>query len=549
MNESIRESRESDEIEIDLKKYAQRIWNGRYIIIALMVLGALLGGLFSFVAPADYEAVASVALIQSRTDVEFDARVKTTTSDDNSLTTLDARRNALLSLVSSGEIAQKVLNDVGSQLKQDEREPSKLIRMVKAELAQRGDLILIKARYSQADVATQIANLWAKYYEQYVNGVYSVSQPTYLASVLSEVDSSRKAYETTQQALEKLIAENNSAVLQRKIADAQEVIASLSAQRLASLHSTIQTRLDVQTQLIEIYLTAQREASTQSISQALNSQVKILSGYYETKIELSQLVHDAGNLRDQVAQGGANSVRSTQLTLVLLKARAFAHLNGESANRFQVQLNVNTPGATDPTVEDVLRDLDAFVAVLKARQQSVEKDITAASADLSSGQSLTKTLVTGKSTLQDSAAQQFEQLVNLKDLGNLVPASAMNSDAAFVVLLDKYAKDLDKAKSGLEAISAQMRDLTEQRDLNRDAYVSLLKKQNEVRIGTTLTSSEVRFASPAFVPDLRVTPRILPVGIGIVLGLLIGIIFALFRNATGSSPQPLSNTTRPLVQS
>jgi len=339
--------------------------------------------------------------------------------------------------------------------------------------------------------------------------------------------------------------------LQRQISDTQTIIDSLSQERLNSLSAAIQTRLNVQTQVIDTYLNAQREASTRVISEAISSQVRILSAYYDTKIELSKLVSDAQALRDQVAQGGANSVRSNNLAIVLLKARAFARLNtkdsGNATNSFDLQLNVGDPGATDPPVEEVLRDLDALVAVLKARQQSVEKDIATSAGDLTQGKSLTTSLVTGKSALQDAALQQFEQMVNLKDLADLVPQSAMASDAALATLIDKYSRDLDKAKSGLEATTARLQDLTEQRNLNRDAYVTLLKKQNEVRIGNTLTGTEVRFASPAVVPDLRVTSRILPIAIGAAVGLLLGILFALFRNATGTGARMISKAARSMV--
>lgn len=554
MNEPVRELRDSDEIEIDLRKYAQRIWDNRLIIVSLAVIGALLGGLYSVVVPAAYEATASVAIIKSRTEVEFDPRVKTLTADDiagASQGAVDSRRNALLALASSGEIAQNVLKDIGPMLAPDQRDPAKLIRLVKAELAQRGDLILIKVQYGEPAVAAQIANVWATHYEQYINTIFGSSQPTYLASVETEVELSRNAYEVTQRSLEDLIANNDEALLRRQISDTQKIIDSLSEERLDSLRAAIKTRLNVQTQVIDAYLNAQSEASTRVISEAINSQVKILAGYYDTKIELSKLVNDAQTLRDQVAQGGANSVRSNNLALVLLKARAFAQVNGngDPANQLQIQLNVGATGAADPPVDEVLRDLDSLVTVLKARQQSVEKDIATASTDLTLGKSLTMPLVTGKSALQDAALQQFEQLVNLKDLTDLVPASAMASDAALAALIDKHSKDLDKAQSGLEAITARLKNLTDQRNLNRDAYMTLLSKQNEVRIGNTLTGTEVRFASPAVVPDLRVTSRFLPIGIGGVVGLLIGIIFALFRNATGTSARLLGKAARSIVAS
>ena len=94
---------QSDEIEIDLRKYITAIWVRRRAILIFTVIGALLGGLFGIVFPAEYEATAGIAIIKTKTDVVFDPRVKTLSSDDLAaagvaLTSADARRNALLTL-------------------------------------------------------------------------------------------------------------------------------------------------------------------------------------------------------------------------------------------------------------------------------------------------------------------------------------------------------------------------------------------------------------------------------------------------------------------
>ncbi len=546
MNEPLREStRDSDEIEIDLRKYAERLWRGRLTIISLAVVGAILGGLFSFAFPPGYEAVAGIAIVKSRTDIEFDPRVKTLSPDDLAATSADARRNALLTLVNSGQVAEQVLAEVGSQLEQDDRTPAKLLRTVKAELAQRGDFILIRVQHKDPQIAAKIANVWSTRYELYVNSIYGSGQPNYANSVNIEVQQSRDNYEKSQKALEDFLASNKIGVLRREISDTQQIVDSLSTERLSSITAIIGKRLNARTAVIEQYLDAQTLASGSIISAAAQSQVNILANYYATQTELEQLLEETRALRDQTASGGPASSRSNSLAIVLLKARAFAGTGDLPSN---LQINLSGVGDLQQTNEDLVKDLDALITVLVARQKFVAGQIDKLSKDLSQGKGFSLPATNGDSTpLQQAAAEQAANLFTLKGIKALVPESAMNSGAALTSLIDQYALKLNKAESQLEAEEAHKQDLTEQRDLNRDAYTTILKKQNEVRISGTLSGSEVRFASSAVVPDQRVTSRLVPIAVGFLVGVLIGIVVALIRGATGDGARVIGKAARNLV--
>lgn len=549
-NDSLRGNeplRDSDEIEIDLRKYAERLWQGRLTIISLAVIGALLGGIISFAFPAGYEAIAGIAIVKSRTDIEFDPRVKTLSADDLATTNADARRNALLTLVNSGQVAEQVLAEVGNQLEATDRTPAKLLRTVKAELAQRGDFILIRVQHKNPQVAATIANVWSAKYEQYVNSIYASGQPNYAASVFTEVQQTRDTYEQSQKALEAFLATNNILTLRREISDTQKIIDSLSSQRLASLSAIIEKRLNARTVVIEQYLNAQTLASSNVITQAAESQIKILANYYATRNELEQLLEVSRALRDQTANGGPGSSRSNSLAIVLLKARAFAGANALPGN-----LQVNVGGVSDlqQSVEDQVKDLDSLIAVLVARQKFVTSQIDTLSSDLAQGKGLNLPATNGNGTpLQQVAAEQLANLFSLKGIEDVVPKSAMDSDGSLIALIDQYAIKLNKAQSQLEAEEARKQSLMEQRDLNRDAHTTILKKQNEVRIAGTLAGSDVRFASSAVVPDQRITSRLIPIAVGAALGLLIGLIVALIRGATGGSMRTLGNAARSLVGS
>jgi uncharacterized protein involved in exopolysaccharide biosynthesis len=213
-------------------------------------------------------------------------------------------------------------------------------------------------------------------------------------------------------------------------------------------------------------------------------------------------------------------------------------------------LQVTLGGVSDlqQTTEDQVKDLDALVTVLEARQKFVAEQISQLSANLSLGKGFALPTTNDENTpLQQAAAEQAVNLFTLKGIESLVPESALSSDAALATLIDQYALKLNKAQSQLEAEEARKKDLTEQRDLNRDAYTTILKKQNEVRIAGTLSGSEVRFASSAVVPDQRVTSRFVPIAVGLALGLLIGFVIALIRGATGDGARSIGKAAKNFV--
>lgn len=540
-------ARDPDEIEIDLRKYVERLWRGRLTIISLAVVGAIVGGLFSFAFPSGYEAIAGIAIVKSRTDIEFDPRVKTLSPDDLAATSADARRNALLTLVNSGQVAEQVLQEVGGQLAIEDRTPVKLLRTVRAELAQRGDFILIRVQHKDPQIATTIANVWSARYEQYVNSIYGSGQPNYATSVNTEVQQSRDAYELSQKALEDFLANNTVGMLRREISETQQIIDGLSTERLSSLTAIIGKRLNARTAAIEQYLEAQTLANTSIISEAMHSQVTLLANHYATRNELEQLLAETRAMRDQTANGGPASSRSNSLALVLLKARAFAGTEELPGN---LQVSLGNVGDLQQTNADLVQDLDALITVLLARQKTVTDQITKLTADLSQGKGLNLPATNGDNTpLQQAAAEQAANLFSLKGIETLLPESAMSSDAALATLIDQYAIKLNKAASQLEAQEARKLDLNNQRDLNRDAYTTILKKQNEVRISATLSGSEVRFASSAVVPDQRVTSRLVPIAVGLAVGFLIGLMVALIRGATGDDARVIGKAAKGLAGS
>jgi len=109
-------------------------------------------------------------------------------------------------LVQNGDIANQVIAQLGDQLKPVERDPATLLRKVKAELGQKGDLILIKVKDSDPQKAAAIANAWAREYERSTNNIYGGAPSEYSSSVQTELERTRGDYEQAQKALEAFVA-------------------------------------------------------------------------------------------------------------------------------------------------------------------------------------------------------------------------------------------------------------------------------------------------------------------------------------------------------
>jgi uncharacterized protein involved in exopolysaccharide biosynthesis len=228
---SIAQRADDDEIVIDLVKIARwlgaLIWQNKVLLGALAVIGALLGLAYTYISPIPYEAVANIAMIKSRTDVQFDSRIKTISPDLASAAqaATDARKASLLTLALNGNIAQNVIQKMGERLPVEDRNAARLLSRVKAEIPNKADLISIKVQHAQPDVAATIANAWANEYERYVNAIYGTTSGDDVTGALqTELDRTRKDSDAAQIALEKFIADNKADELSRVIRDSQLLI-------------------------------------------------------------------------------------------------------------------------------------------------------------------------------------------------------------------------------------------------------------------------------------------------------------------------------------
>jgi uncharacterized protein involved in exopolysaccharide biosynthesis len=166
-----------DEVSIDLRQYLDVLVRRWRIVMSLTLVAVIVAGLNALAFPPGYEAVAGIAIVRVKTDIEFDPRFKTLSGDlvgtgYAQAVGAEPRRSALIGLVENGAIARQVVDELGDQLEPGERNPSGLLRKVSAELVENGDLIQIKVTNADPARAAAIANSWAQAYERHVNDIY-----------------------------------------------------------------------------------------------------------------------------------------------------------------------------------------------------------------------------------------------------------------------------------------------------------------------------------------------------------------------------------------
>lgn len=342
--------------EIDLRKYIDVLikrWREIVFFTLLVIAASVLGVLaYRLLQTPVYEARASVAIVRTQTEVNFDERF-TTSSGAPGAGDVNSRRSALLGLVYSGSIAERVVADLHEQLNERQRDPAYLLRQINAELATpnnrtgQSDLILISARAESPLVAAAIANAWAQHYVQEVNRIYGQVPDEIIASLQKELNQAQENYAQAQRALEQFLAESPLNALRREMEETQQAIATLqnvnatalssyADEILSSYRRIITAYLDAQTeaqllgfqreqegrrQLLDAYMLAYNSALVDAFDTQRQRDARLLRLYHDQWLQMTAALSTARLLQAGLQAGGEGAVTSTAAALQLLKTQ------------------------------------------------------------------------------------------------------------------------------------------------------------------------------------------------------------------------------------
>jgi uncharacterized protein involved in exopolysaccharide biosynthesis len=208
------------EDEIDLRDYLDVLIKRWKWIVGVTVLAVLVAGVVSFTMPPTYEATATVfVLFQARTNAP---------SGPQSLTSPQTQ----LALLQSNEVAQSVVESLGSKLSADEKRAWLRKEAIRV-LADTNDKSLFKIT-AQADAAQKsadVANAWADAGCQVINQEEYRALNQSLPLLKQSVEAASKDLQTAEENLKRMQRDLQIDLLNQQLARTQGILNSQFAER------------------------------------------------------------------------------------------------------------------------------------------------------------------------------------------------------------------------------------------------------------------------------------------------------------------------------
>ena len=320
----------------------------------LILAGALVAGgvaaILSFLWPPSYQAESLLLITKLRPSVTLDPRFQTVTEENVvnlSVQEEQVRRQTLVALATSPDLAQQVVDRLGSGLAPEVRSRTTLLGMV--DVGTDGNLIALSATAGTPAQAVAVANTWASVYAEQVNRLYSATSPGN-AEIRAQVQGAQAAYAAAEQALQDHIQVSRENELLRQIEQKQKLISDLQA----------------------AYLGAARAQMAQLLER-LN--------------RTGRLLLDAQALKAQLAGAPPSDPLTPGESYALFSVEGLAHAQGEAVVT-TLELAAGWQGEAPLTAGQAMAHLDRVVETLKADAGAARSELESLSQTLLSGQEL-----------------------------------------------------------------------------------------------------------------------------------------------------------------
>lgn len=247
-----------------------------------------------------------------------------------------------------------------------------------------------------------------------------------------------------------------------------------------------------------------------------------------------------GELRDK-------SVKANEAVQEFRKQHNLYEASGESINESQLAEMNNQLGAARAEAaaararyefsQKVLKNKDVNAAIAEALDNDVINTIRANYLESKKRLSeLVRTVGDEHISVKNmrQSIREYESLI-FKEMERLAQSqhSAYQVALAREDMLEKRLKDLIDVKSGSEGLMTQLRGLQKEADTHEALYESYLEKFEAVSQRQSFPLAESRVISEATMPLDASHPRtVLILGVSVVLGLGMGVLFALYREFT-----------------
>lgn len=452
------------ENEIDLRPYISATFKRWWLIALLAIIAGIVTVVFTLLSPVTYTSKATILLARSRMQLSLADDFQTVTDPVDRRSNLDT----MLAISNSSGVVEDTIDVLREKYPEVELSIPDLQESV--NISTEGNLIAIEITASQADLAVDLANEWAKSAVRAINAAYSEEQP--LAEVQNQRVEAEEEYLAAQAELEEFIRTSPVTLLQQQVQEEENIL----------------------------------------LNQASEINYKI-SFYTQRKLSLEALISQAEALKKQL-QAGSNTPAAQigdALMLINTRAQALALRGSLLQESYTLKNQTNTNESTVPTerffeispysVEsgDLTIDLDATGLV------EMGIDPSQASRDLD----ILLEIAQEEAALVSDA---IAQLVAEKTSGE-------QSNA-----LQATSTRLQNLRSELEAANARQRMLSSQRDTAWEAFQALARKETELKQGSNATNyvNVATVAALPEVPDSR--GLIMKAAIAAILASILGIV-------------------------
>ena len=461
-----------------------------------------------------YETSADVAIIHTGAVVSIDARFDATTGTRprpaRGRPDMTARRAALIGLVHSGDLATRVVERLGGLLDGYEHPVDELLQDVSAELITIGafsrmnqsDLIRITVKADSPERSAAIANAWTDEYVIFVNRLYEqVSQPV-ITRVQSEVEKTEQAYIIAQRTLEKFLSNSKISYLTHLI--------------------------EMNTEIVNKYREIRNTTITTLANSSIDSQIHRLHRIHDRKRDLSELLHNAQGLLSQIENGGDAGTDSNVSAIRMLKLQAYIEKEILPEN---MELEIAAPaGILTKNPEDQIADVESLIVSLEQRIAQTDLAISSAISLLSR-------------ILVDAPISEISEEIQSNSKNDLLGDLyyyLLHGDQPLRRLIVDLEEENQLLREQIETENFEIHNLTQKRDLIRSGLETLRNEQLELQLAAAATSSEVRLASSAVLPQTSAWPS--PVLVAAACGtatLSVVLFLVIFMGLWGGIARPL----------
>ena len=306
------------EEEIDLRQYVEVLLKYKFWIAGLAVLAAAVAFVVSSRRPPAYEAEASLAMLRVRSEIMLEPKFRTL-SDEDVAPKVDIKslRETLSALVKSSSVSAAVSEQMGERLQ------------ARVIVGNSGNLITIRVRHQDPQLAADIANAWAQQAEIYVNSIYG-QPPQPVQELQTQFQDVQDKYKVAQGDLETFVAQSQVPGLEREVKHHQDLIASFQ-KSLTDNEAAI-------------------------YDEAMASNLQILSDYYAELVSIEHVLVDARSLYEELQSGGGAPAMewARALALIGVQNRAF----GVERQQLYVAVDGEAPAVRHQDMEQLIESLE-----------------------------------------------------------------------------------------------------------------------------------------------------------------------------------------------